>query len=107
MIMMMTTFFLIIGIFIFSELSALNNPFSCTRAIIHTTKIQSHLLKNFKFLGIVGTNTHRQALVLWEGNMHTLLTGNTLGPIKIAAIYEKTIRIIAAKKEYILTLDSE
>lgn len=88
-------------------LPALNNPFSCNRTITRSEKPQASLLKNFKFIGIVDTEAHRQVILQWQGDMYTLHAGDKVGPVKIKEIHDKNIRIVVAKEEFILALESE
>lgn len=88
-------------------LPALNNPFSCNRTITRTTKPHASIFKNFKFIGVIGTDTQRSAIIQWHGNLHTLQAGDSIGPISIKEINAKNMRIVAAKEEFILTLKSE
>ena len=104
---MMNHFLFLIIILTPTCLPALNNPFSCKRTIIRPPKAQSSLLKNFNFIGLVDAGTQRAAIIQWQGNMHTLQAGATIGPITIKTINAKNIRIITAKEEFILTLKSE
>lgn len=99
--------FLFATLFYTTLLNTLNNPFSCTRNLIPVNKAQSPIFQNFKFIGLIENQGRREAIIQWDGTVHTVTTGQIIGPIKIKEIKEKNIRIVKGKEEFILGLESE